>query len=125
MSAEETIASHAMLALDDMKKTLGDKWVLLTDAQQASAARAAKRVVELEWEKRVNGVDIAEDLAFVVATVGEFKMAGEIALYSAFWSGVNKALEALGSFLVGAGKSLIPGLGSLLGGIDLGSLIDE
>ncbi len=125
MSAEEAIETHVGIAVDEMKRLLGDKWDLLTDAQQSSAARSATRVVQLEWKKRVDGKDVDEDLAFVVATVGEFKMAGEIALYDAFWEGVNKALEALGSFLVGAGASLIPGLGTLIAGIDLGSILSE
>ncbi len=125
MSVEETIETHAVMAVDEIKEQLGDKWNLLTDAQRASATRSAKRVVQLEWKKRVEGKDVTEDLAFVVATVGEFKMAGEIALHSAFWSGVNKALEALGSFLVGAGASLIPGLGTLVKGINLGGLLSE
>ncbi len=125
MSVEEAIENHTVMAVDEMKRQLGDKWDLLTDAQQASAARASERVVKLEWKKRVNGEDIDEDLAFVVATIGEFKMAGEVALYDAFWSGVTKALEALGSFLAGAGMSLIPGLGTLVAGIDLGSILSE
>ena len=124
MSIDGAIETHAAIAVDEIKNLLGDKWEGLTPEQRVSAVRSAKRVVELEWEQRVNHVDVTEDLAFVTATVGEFKMAGEIALHDAFWKGVNKALEALGSFLVGAGKSLIPGLGDILGGIDLSGLID-
>ena len=125
VSKEGAIETHAIIALNEMKETMGEAWAKITPEQQKAATRASRRVVELEWKKRVDGADVDEDLAFVVATVGEFKMAGEIALHDAFWAGVNKALEALGSFLVGAGKSLIPGLGSLVAGIDLGALLNE
>ena len=125
MSKEETIETHAAMALEEMKEKLGVKWEAITPQQRKAATRSSRRVIELEWKKRVDGVDVDEDLAFVIATVGEFKMAGEIALHDAFWSGVNKALEALGSFLVGAGASLIPGLGTLVAGIDLRSLLSE
>lgn len=125
MSVEGAVETHAKMAVDEIQNILGEKWAALTEAQRESAARASKRIVQLEWRKRVNGVDVDEDLQFVRATVNQFKLAGEVALYDAFWEGVNKALEALGSFLVGAGKSLIPGVGSLVAGIDIGALIND
>ena len=113
MSIEATVEQNGLQALPNIKESLAEKWDLLTDEQKASATRAAKRVVELEIKKKI-GEDVDDDLAFVKATVGEFQVAGEIAATSAFqeafWNGVNKALEALGSFLAGAGKGLIPGL---------------
>ena len=125
MSVEGAIETHALIAVNEIKKKMGDKWDSLTDDQRKSAERSARRLVTLEWKKRVDGADVEEDIAFILGTVNGFKLAGEIALYDAFWAGVSKALEALGSFLVGAGASLIPGLGSLVAGIDLGSLINE
>jgi hypothetical protein len=113
MSVEATVEQFGLQALDDIKAALAEKWDLLTPEQKASAARAAKRVIELEIKKKT-GEDVTDDLEFVKTTIGEFKVAGEIAATSAFqnafWTGVNKALEALGSFLAGAGKGLIPGL---------------
>lgn len=125
MSLEGALETHTLIAIDEMKKQMGDKWNQLPERHIKAATRAARRIVELEWKKRTTDANVAEDLDFVTTTVGEFKMAGEIALHSAFWSGVNKALEALGSFLVGAGKSLIPGLETLFAGIDLGRIISE
>jgi len=125
MSVEGAIATHSKIALDEIKDVLGDKWDGLSEEQKTAATRAATRIVELEWKAKTTGEDVSEDLEFVKTTVSQFKLAGEIALYDAFWKGMTKALEALGHFLVGAGKSLIPGLGSLFGGIDLGALIDE
>ena len=125
MSPEEVIKDHAKLAFDEIKEALGDKWDNLSDDYKDSAKRAAERLVKLEWKKRVQGEDVDEDIKFVKTTVDEFKMAGEIMLYDAFWKGVDRALQALGSFLVGAGKSLVPGLGPILEGIKLGELLNE
>jgi len=124
MSVEGAITTHVNLALKEMQESLGASWDKLTSDQRASAARAAQRIVELEWEKRTKDAYITEDLAFVLATVDGFKLIAEIALYDAFWKGMNKALEALGSFLVGAGKSLIPGLGTVFAGINLGAIFN-
>lgn len=123
--SEKTINEHAEIALNEIQEALGDKWATLFEEQQRAAARSARRLVELEFKKRT-GEDVSDaDIAFVRTTVEGFKLAGEIALYDAFWKGMNKAFEALGSFLVGAGKGLIPGLGTLLAGIDLGGLISD
>jgi len=123
--SEQIIDEHAKIALDEIMGSLGDKWNTITDEHKRAAARSARRLVELEFKKRT-GEDVSDaDIAFVKVTVEGFKLAGEIALYDAFWKGLNKAFEALGSFLVGAGKSLVPGLGDLLGGIDLGGLISD
>lgn len=119
MSVEGAIETHALMIVDEVKSKLGAGWNNFTDTQRASVVRAAKRITQLEWEKRVNGKDVSEDLVFVKTTIDEFRMAGEVLLYDAFWEGVVKAFEALGSFLVGAGASLIPGLGTLVEGIDL------
>jgi len=121
--SEETIVKYAVEAITDIQADLGDKWDLFTDDQKTSAGNAARRVIELEIKKKqlqatgASAADISavnDDLDFVKVTVGEFKVAGEIGLASAFeaafWKGVNKAVEALGSFLAGAGKGLIPGL---------------
>jgi hypothetical protein len=120
MSVEATVEQFGLQALDNIKTKLADKWDALTPEQKQSAARAAKRVVKLDLQRRTliaSGGDLTqntEDLEFVKVTISEFEIAGEIALTSAFqeafWEGVNKALEALGSFLVGAGKGIIPGL---------------
>lgn len=121
----ETIAEYSQLAFEEMIKAFGDKWNTLAPVYRRSAKRAARRLVELEFEKRTTDKDVSADFAFVKTTVEGFKLAGEIALYDAFWKGVNKALEALGSFLVGVGKGLVPGLGSLFNGIDLGEFIND
>lgn len=117
------IKPFALEAVADIQTELGDKWALFSPFQKASAQRAATRVLELRVKKKqlqasgASAMDIAavtEDLEFVKVTVSEFKVAGQIGLASAFeeafWKGVNKAVEALGSFLVGAGKGIIPGL---------------
>jgi len=124
MSLEGAIETHALIILDDIKDTLGDKWNEIPSKHRAAAERSARRIVELEWQKRTGSIDVDSDLEFVKTTVAGFKLAGEIALYNAFWEGVNKGLEALGSFLVGAGKSLLPGLGAIVAGIDIGEIIN-
>jgi len=121
----KVLKEHAEIAIDEIKDTLKDKWDDLAEDKQDSLKRAAKRLVELEFKKRVKGENVDADIAFVKTTIDGFKLAGEIAAYDAFWKGVNKALEALGSFLAGAGKNLIPGLGPLLEGIKLGELLNE
>jgi len=107
---EAVVTSHAADALKEMKTTLGDKWKLLTDDQKKSAVRASRRFIELEIQE-LRGEDVAEDKAFVKATVDEFKLAGTIviatAFEAAFWKALNKTLKALGAFLAGAGASLI------------------
>lgn len=121
--SQDTIERFALEAMASLQESLADKWDLVTDDQKKAAARAARRVIELEFEKKqlqVSGASAAEiaanndDLEFVKVTVSEFTVAAEVATASAFqeafWTGVNKALEALGSFLAGAGKGLIPGL---------------
>lgn len=125
MSVEGAIETHFQIAFKEIKDTLGVKWDCFTETQKNSVTRAVKRIIELEWKAKTTGEDVSEDLEFVKTTVSQFKLAGEIALYDAFWKGVTKALEALGAFLVGAGKSLLPGLGSLFDGIDLGALIND
>ena len=119
----ELVEEYALAAVGDIKETLKDKWDLYTREQKAAAQRAASRVIDLDLRRRLleaQGASAAdlnavkEDLEFVKTTVSEFKVAGQIGLAAvfeaAFWKGVNKALEALGSFLAGAGKGLIPGL---------------
>lgn len=120
MSIEATTEQFGLQALDNIKAKLGDKWDILTVEQKKAATRAAKRVVELDLQLRTleasggDKTETIEDLEFVKVTISEFHVAGEIALTSAFqeafWEGTNKALEALGTFLVGAGKGIIPGL---------------
>jgi len=119
---EDAIEAHAEMAFDAMKNTLGDKWENIPERQKQAAMRATKRLVALEFKKR-QGEDVDGDLAFVTTTVEGFKLAGNIALYDAFWEGMVKALEAFGSFLVGAGKGFIPGLGALTAGLDLGGFL--
>jgi hypothetical protein len=119
----ETIDIYVLEALGYIQEEAGEMWGRLTEEEEAAAARAARRVLEINIQLKqarargANAAEVAslnEDLEFVKVTVGEFKVAGELALTSAFqaafWKGVNKALEALGSFLAGAGKGLIPGL---------------
>ena len=120
MSLDATVEQFGLQALDNIKTKLADRWDALTNEQKQAAARSAKRVVQLELRLKTlkaTGGDPTEtlsDLEFVKVTVSEFVVAGEVALTSAFqeafWEGVNKALEALGSFLAGAGKGIIPGL---------------
>lgn len=120
MSLEATVEQFGLQALDNIKTKMADRWDALTVEQKKSAARSAKRVVEINLQlktTKASGGDtkeLEEDLEFVKVTISEFTVAGEIALTSAFqeafWEGVNKALEALGSFLAGAGKGIIPGL---------------
>lgn len=107
-------------AFTNVKEELGERWNLLTEEQKDSAERATMRIVELELKlttEQAAGQSTTEtenDLNFVKVTVDEFKIAGRVAamdtFQDSFWKGVNKALEALGSFLAGAGKSLVPGL---------------
>jgi hypothetical protein len=116
----EMITAFVLDAITDIEATLGEKWALLTLEQRTAAHRAVKRVLELEIrlkQLQASGADVTEvndDLDFVKVTVSEFTVAGQIgfadAFEKAFWKGVDKALAALGSFLVGAGKGLIPGL---------------
>ncbi len=124
MSVEGTIETHALIAIEEMQEQMGEKWGSLTEDQRTAAKRAAKRLVTLEWQQRAEGKDVSEDLAFVRSTVEGFKLAGQIALHDALWEGVKKAFEALGSFLVGAGKSLIPGLGQVATGINLAGVFN-
>ena len=115
MTIECEIAAHAGMVVDEIKNTLGEKWDSLSDTHKSAAQHAARRIITLEWDKR-NGVDVDDDFEFVMATVNGFKLVGEIALYDAFLEGLKKALEAFGSFLVGVGKGLLPGLGGILNG---------
>lgn len=115
MSAE-LIKEYGDQALSHLQIEMGQKWNLLTDPQKSSIERSSKRLIELDLEKRA-GKNVEEDLKFVKATVGEIRLMMAIAVgdlfWDAFWKGVNKALEALGSFLVGAAL-----------GIDIGGLIN-
>ena len=121
--SDPTIDTYVLEAISFIQAEAGEMWGRLTEDEEAAAARAACRVLEINVQLKqaqASGASAAElaslneDLEFVKVTVGEFKVAGELALASAFqdafWKGVNKALEALGSFLTGAGKGLIPGL---------------
>lgn len=113
--SEDLIKEFGDQALANIQVDMGERWNLLTDAQRSSTERSMKRLIELDLKQRA-GEDVAEDLAFVKATVNEIKLASEIAVsdifWDAFWRGLNKALDALGTFLVSAGKTALglPGL---------------
>jgi hypothetical protein len=120
--SEELVKEYGDQAFSHIQIEMGDRWNLLTDAQKSSTERSMKRLVALDIKKRA-GEDVDEDLAFVKSTVNEIKLAAEIAVsdifWTAFWNGVDKALAALGTFLVSAGKSALG-----LPGLDLGGFLN-
>jgi len=109
VSKEDIVKEYADKSLTGLKDRLGEKWDAFTDVQRASATRAAKRWVDLDIQER-QGKDVSVEKQFVEVTIGEFEVAAKIAFVDIFWEEMNKALEALGSFLAGVGKGLIPGL---------------
>ena len=119
--SEELIKEFGDQAFSHIQIEMGDRWNLLTDGQKSATERSMKRLISLDIKKRA-GEDVDEDLKFVTATVNEIKLAMEIAasdiFWTAFWDGVNKALAALGTFLVSAGKSALG-----LPGLNIGGLI--
>jgi len=104
----EVLLEYGNLAFNEVKKELGDKWDELTPKQKLSLERCSRRIIELELRGR-EGLDVADDLAFVKATLQDFKLAGEIAVADLFWQGLNRALEALGTFLGGSARAIILG----------------
>jgi hypothetical protein len=109
LTLTEAGEKFAKEAFDNIKAAAGDKWDNFTDAQKDAAKRSAARLVELSIQER-QGITVTDERTFIEVTVNGFKLAGQIALYDAFWEGLNKALEALGSFLAGVGKGLLPGV---------------
>jgi len=118
----ELVKEYGDQALANLQVDMGDRWNLLTDAQKSATERSMKRLVALDLKKRA-GEDVDDDLKFVRATVNEIKLAAEIAVsdifWDAFWKGLNKALDALGTFLVSSGKAALG-----LPGLDIGGLIN-
>lgn len=102
----EKIEELSLEVGEHIKTVLADEWDALTNNQKNSAIRASKRYLELKVQKAA-GKDVEEDLLFVERTIEGFKLSGKIKLYNAWWEGVNKALEVLGSFLAGLAKGLI------------------
>ena len=111
----ELVKEYGDQALAHIQNAMEDRWDLLTEPQKSSVERSSKRLVQLDLQKR-DGKDVEDDLEFVKTTVNELKLMMEIAVsdifFEAFWKGVDKALAALSTFLITAGKATlgIPGL---------------
>jgi len=110
---EDAAVPYVADAIGEIREILEGQWDELTDEQKTSATRAAKRLLTLKAHQTA-GKDVTEDLEFVKVTVQEFVGAGEISLATAFeaafWKGVNKAADAFGTFLGGAGRVLLNGI---------------
>jgi hypothetical protein len=88
--------------IDGLKDDLQDIYDNLTDEEKDVLKRAAKRKMRLKLDA-LRGEDVADDEAFVDATISEFQVAGNIAAATAvklaFREGVKRVSETLGTFL--------------------------
>ena len=112
MDAAQLAERYGKEAVGNIKKSLAERWDLLTLDEKASIQRACHRFIELNL-RGTTGVDTAEDLEFVRVTVEQFEFAARISaedtFTDTFWEGVSKAMTALGTFLVNMGKAIILG----------------
>lgn len=100
--------------LHDMQVSIGDDWDSITDEQKESMARVAQRAVELPLRIKIETdpikkADLEAQLEATLSTVKDWKTWSELALEDAFWAGVKRVAETLGSFLMGATLKLITG----------------
>lgn len=107
--SSELLQGQVKLILDDIKTALKGEWDSLPEAHKESAARAAKRLVQLK-AKELRGEDVSVQRQFVQTTVEGFKLAGQIKLYNAFNEVMESALKRVGGILADIAKDSIPGL---------------
>lgn len=100
------VNDHAEIILDEIRNTATSSWKSLTEAQKTSLERASRRWLELSILEK-SGKDVISQKLFVQTTLNDFKLAGEIAVHDAFWKGVAKALDILGTFLAKAGSEFL------------------
>jgi len=97
----------------DVKNSLGDDWDGLTEDQKQSIAHVAEKIMELELRQKA-GEDVTAKLEAVSSTIQDWKVWGELAVEEAFWKGVQKVAETIGSFLAAfateALKRIVPGV---------------
>jgi len=100
--------------LNNMKTSIGDDWSSLTAQQKESIARVALRTAELPLKIKIETdpikkADLEAQLEATLSTVKDWKTWSELALEDAFWKGVKRVSESLGSFLMGAVLKLATG----------------
>lgn len=97
---------YADIAISEAQSLAGKAWNDLTQPQKASLERAARRWLELSTREK-QGQDVTAAKLFVKVTLDEFKLAGQIVVHDAFWKGVEKGLDLLGTFLGKAGAAFL------------------
>ena len=105
--------------LADVQTSLGDDYETLSAAQKASIEQTATMLMgkQLELSTQPGAERTAELEAQIQAlesTVQDWKVWGVLALEDAFWEGVKRAAETLGSFLAAFATEaigrIVPGL---------------
>lgn len=105
MSAQ-VFQDYANIAVSEISDIAGNAWSSLSQDQKASLERAARRWLELTTREKA-GENVTAQKLFVQTTLNEFKLAGQVVVHDAFWKGVEKALDLLGTFLGKAGAAFL------------------
>lgn len=116
-AAAKKVADEVLM---EMRTALHDEWDRLSAELKQDITATAIRAGELTL-REYSGEDVTAQMAVVHATVRNFKVIGQLKsavvaerVENAFWKGVSKVAESLGTFLRIFGQGALKGV---LGGL--------
>lgn len=102
--------------LNEIEVALGDEWADVPAQTKDDIKLAALRVGQLALEERA-GKDVSAKMALLRSVVLDFKAAGKFKsavaaekAQQAFWKGVSKVAESIGTFLLTFAGGALKGL---------------
>lgn len=105
--------------LAQVKEQLKDEWDSVPQETKDDLEKLALRVGELT-AKKLTGQDVDRQMALVMSTVKDFELAGKFATkqvavkaQQAFWEGVKRVGETLGSFLGAFARAGLKGIAGI------------